>query len=78
MFGRSNQEGDGLCVWHVGERRDAYRALVGRPEGKRTLGRPGRRWEGNIKIDLQKVELEDWTALIWFKIGTGGGLLLTW
>jgi hypothetical protein len=39
----------------VGERRGKYRVLVGRPEGKRPPGRPRRRWEDNIKIDLQKV-----------------------
>jgi len=33
----------------------AYRLLVGKREGKRLLGRPRRRWEGNIKMDLQKV-----------------------
>jgi len=38
-----------------GERRDLYRVLVGKPEGKRSLGRPQHRWEDNIKIDLQKV-----------------------
>jgi hypothetical protein len=36
----------------MGGRRVAYRALVGRPEGKRPLGRPRRRWEGNIKMEL--------------------------
>jgi hypothetical protein len=35
-----------------GERRGAYRALVGKPEGRRPLGRPRRRWEDNIKMDL--------------------------
>ena len=47
-----------LCVWHValmGERSGVYRVLVGKPEGKRPLGRPRRRWEDNIKMDLQKV-----------------------
>jgi hypothetical protein len=39
----------------VGERRGAYRILVGKPEGKRPLGRPRRRWEDNIKMDLQEV-----------------------
>ena len=39
----------------VGEWRGVYRVLVGRPEGKRPLGRPRRRWEANIKIDLQEV-----------------------
>jgi hypothetical protein len=38
-----------------GEGRDAYRILVGRPEGRRPLGRPRRRWEDNIKMHLQEV-----------------------
>ena len=36
----------------MGERRGVYKVLVGRPEGKRPLGRPRRRWEENIKMDL--------------------------
>ena len=36
----------------MGERRGVYRVLVGKPEGKRPLGRPRRRWEDNIKMDL--------------------------
>jgi hypothetical protein len=36
-----------------GEKRGAYRILVGRPEGRRPLGRPKRRWEDNIKMDLE-------------------------
>jgi hypothetical protein len=39
----------------MGERRDVYRVLVGKPEGKRPLGRPRRRWENNIKMDFQEV-----------------------
>jgi hypothetical protein len=39
----------------MGERRGAYRVLVGKPEEKRPLGRSRRRWEDNIKIDLQEV-----------------------
>jgi hypothetical protein len=39
----------------MGERRIAYRALVGKPEGRRPLGRPRRRWEDNIKMDLLEV-----------------------
>jgi hypothetical protein len=39
-------------VTRVGDRRGAYRVLVGKPEGNRTLGRPRRRWEDNIKMDL--------------------------
>jgi len=38
-----------------GDRRSVYRVLVGKPEGKRPLGRPRRRWEDNIKMDLQEV-----------------------
>ena len=37
------------------EKFDVYRVLVGKPEGKRPLGRPRRRWEDNIKMDLQEV-----------------------
>ena len=46
------------CVEHVagmGERRGVYRVLVGKPEGKRPLGRPRRRLEDNIKMDLQEM-----------------------
>jgi hypothetical protein len=45
-------------VARVVERRGAYRALVGKPEGRRPLGRPRRRWEYNIKMDLLEVGLE--------------------
>jgi hypothetical protein len=39
----------------MGEERGAYRILVGRPEGRRPLGRPRRRWEDNIKMDIREV-----------------------
>jgi hypothetical protein len=39
----------------MGEYRGVYRVLVGKPEGKRLLGRPTRRWEDNIKMDLQEI-----------------------
>jgi hypothetical protein len=52
-----------------------YRVLVGKPEGKRPLGRPRRRWEDNIKMDLQEVECEVWTGISWLRIETGGGHL---
>ena len=42
-------------VAHMGEDRGVHRVLVGKPEGKRPLGRPRRRWEVNIKMDLQEV-----------------------
>ena len=41
-----------VYVAHMGESRGAYRVLVGKPEGKRPLGRPRRRWEDSIKMDL--------------------------
>jgi len=40
----------------MGERRGVYKVLVGKPEGKRPLGRPRFRWEDKIKMDLQEVE----------------------
>ena len=43
-------------VARVGERRGIYRVLVGKPDGRRPLGRPRRRWVDNIKMDLQEVE----------------------
>ena len=60
------------------EGRDVRRVLVGKFEGKRQLGRPGHRWEDNIKMDLQEIGWEAWTALIWLRTGTGGGHLQTW
>jgi len=48
---------------------------VRKPEGKIKLGRHGRRWEGNIKLDLQEVGWGTWTGLIWLRIGIGGGHL---
>jgi hypothetical protein len=60
----------------MGENRNAYRILVGMPEGKRPLGRPRRRWVDNIKMDLREIGWE-WIGLIWLMIGTSGGLLST-
>jgi hypothetical protein len=45
-------------VARMGERRGVYRVLVGRPEGKRPLGRPRRRWEYNIKLDLKEIGID--------------------
>jgi hypothetical protein len=56
------------------EKKGAYRILVGRSEGRQPLGRPRRRWEDNIKMDLQEVGW-GWTGLSWLRIGTGGGIL---
>jgi hypothetical protein len=46
---------------------------AGKSESKRPLGRPRRRWEDNIIIDLQEVGCGLWTGSSWHKIGTGGG-----
>jgi len=48
---------------------------VWKREGKRSFGRPRRKWEDNIKMDLQEVECGAWTGLICLWIGTGGGHL---
>ena len=60
-------------VARMGEDRGVRRVLVGKPEGKRPLGRPRRRWEDNIK--LQEVEGVVGTGWSWLRIGTGGGHL---
>ena len=65
----------GLLDPHKGDRRGAYRGLVGRCEGKGTLGRPRHRWEDNIKVDLQKVGCGARTGSIWVRIGADGGHL---
>jgi hypothetical protein len=49
----------------MGKRRGAYRALVGKPEGRRPLERPRRRWENNIKMDLQEV---GWGGMDWINL----------
>jgi hypothetical protein len=49
----------------MGERRGAYRALVGKPEGRRPLGRPRHRWEDNIKMDLREV---GWGGMDWINL----------
>jgi hypothetical protein len=49
----------------MGEGRGVYRILVGRPEGRRPLGRPRHRWEDNIKMDLQEVR---WGDMDWIDL----------
>jgi hypothetical protein len=62
-------------VAQMGEKRNAYGILVGKPEGKRPLGRPRHRWVDNIKIDIEKVDGMVWIGFIWLRIGTSGRLL---
>ena len=70
--GRMRWAGHVACM---GESIGAYRVFVGKPEGKRPLGRPRHRWEGNIKMVLQEVGWGTWTGLIWLRVRTGSGLL---
>jgi hypothetical protein len=53
----------------VAEKRDLYRVLVGKPGGKRRFGRSRRRWEDNIKMDLQEVECGgmEWIELVQYR-----------
>jgi hypothetical protein len=60
-------------VAQMWEGRGVYRVLVGKPLGKRPLGRPRHRWEHNIKMDLQEVGCGVWTGLSWLRIETGVG-----
>jgi hypothetical protein len=62
-------------VAHMGEGRGVYRVLIGKPEGKRPLGRPRRRWEDNIKMDVREIEINGGTGLGWLRIGCSGELL---
>jgi hypothetical protein len=60
--GRLRWAGHVTCM---GERRGAYRALVGKPEGRRPLGRPRCRWEDNIRVDLREV---GWGGVDWIDL----------
>jgi hypothetical protein len=61
-------------VAHVGKTRNPYRILVGKPEGKRPLGRPRLRWVEIIKMD-DRCDGAEWTGLIWLRMWSNGGLL---
>jgi hypothetical protein len=59
----------------MGEKRNVYRLLVGKPEGKIPLGKPRHGWIDNIKMDRLEMGLGLWTELVWLRIGTVGELL---
>jgi hypothetical protein len=62
-------------VARMGEGRNVYRVFVGNSEGKRPLGRPRRRWEDGISVDLKEIGWGVWSGFTWLRIGTVGGLL---
>jgi hypothetical protein len=57
----------------MGEGRGVYRVFVGKPEGKRPLGKHRHRWEGKIKMDLRQGSMGR-TGFGWLRIGSSGGL----
>ena len=62
-------------VARMGEDRGVHMVLVGKPEGKRSLGTPRRRWEDHIKMDFRKLEGVVGTGWSWLRIGADGGHL---
>jgi hypothetical protein len=78
VFAKNNKTRRIRWVGHVarmGEGSVVYRVLVLKSQGRRPMGRPRRRWEDNVRIDLQEVECGFRTGLSWLRIGTGGGRL---
>jgi hypothetical protein len=61
-------------IARTGEKRNAYRLFVRKPEGKTQLGQPRCRWVNNIRIDLLEFGVI-WTELVWLRIRTGGEVL---
>jgi hypothetical protein len=59
----------------VGEEKKVYKVLVGKPDRKKPLGRPRRKWENGIRLDLTEIGSGMWIGFDWLSIGTGGELL---
>jgi hypothetical protein len=59
----------------MGEKKNAYWILVGKPEGRKALGRPRRTWNNSIKMDLRDMGWCALTGSIWLRTGTGGWLM---
>ena len=68
IYSLSNQESDGMCMWHIWETGDMCSLLVGRSEGMKQLGRSWHRWEENSKMDLQEV---GWGGMDWMNLVQG-------
>jgi hypothetical protein len=64
--------GHGACMEEMG---NAYKILVGKPEGKRSFGRRAHRWEDNMRMNLRGMGWEVVSGRIWLRIKTFGGLL---
>jgi hypothetical protein len=63
-------------VARMGEETKVYKFLVGKPEGKRQLGRPRSRWDDGVRMDLKEIGLVGvWIVFDCLRTGTGGGLL---
>jgi hypothetical protein len=62
-------------VARMGEGRKMHKVLVGKPEGKRSLERPWRRWENGIKMDVREIGWGVWSGFTWLRIVIVGGLL---
>jgi hypothetical protein len=59
----------------MGEERKVYKVLMGKPEEKRPLGRPRRRWDDVIRMDFRDTDSGVWIGFDWLRTETGGGLL---
>jgi hypothetical protein len=62
-------------VARMGEERKLYKVFVRKSEGKRPLGRPMRRWEDGIRMELMEIGWGVWIGFDWLRIGIGGELL---
>jgi hypothetical protein len=62
-------------VARIGEGRNVYRVLVGKPKGRSPQERPRHRWECGIKMDLREIGWGVWSGFTWLRIVTVGGLL---
>jgi hypothetical protein len=60
-------------VARMGATKNVYKMLAGKPEARKPLGRPRRRWEDNVSMDLREIGWEVWTGFMWLRIGTSGG-----